>query len=1007
MNLLEGLNAPQQQAVTHTQGPLLIFAGAGSGKTRTLTHRIAYLIGEGVSPYRILAVTFTNKAAKEMRERLENIVGPVVKRMWLGTFHALCAQMLRIHGDRIGLNPRFSILDYDDQLRLMKEVIKDANLDSDRFKPAVALSKVSDAKNALLVPTKVIEMASKPHEKVYANLYARYQERLRVASAMDFDDLLMEAVRLLQESPESLKHWSERFEHVLIDEFQDVNEAQFQWAKLLASHHRNICVVGDDDQCLVAGTLVETPDGKKPIEEIVEGDKVLAGVGDGCTRFYQVRAVTFKPYNGPVLKISTDFHHELRVTPNHICFGAAGRDRTQWTHRPGTVLLSAFEHVTYIDSSIEPLHSVYSEARTVRYELNSEYDERNLDCAEEIARQRARAQGGAEIERVAWFCDRDDLRAIPFNFLPASALQVNNGVPFVEGRCVKSARINGIEEEPYDGLVYDLDIEGARNFAANGVLVHNSIYAWRGANVKIILEFEQVYQDATVVRLEQNYRSTQNILDAAYGVISQNNGRAAKRLWTEEQGGAQLTLHGALNAQEEAAYVVRQIELLRREDHLDWKDFAILCRVNAQSRPFEEAFLRTRVPLKLVGTQRFYERREIRDVMAYLRWIYNPDDNAATSRLINVPPRGIGAATVDKLDAIAREQNRSLGAVLLDNGTTGKLLSPVVARKVEPLQRLLRALMEDAQKSPNLADLMDKILERTRMLEWLRGERDADSVDREANVEELVRAIEAFDMRLAEEVDENGETSEIWNEGDPLRIGMFLGEVVLDGSGDKDNQRNQTDDAVTFMTLHSAKGLEFPVVFLAGVEQGLLPHSRAVFSESATPEELEEERRLMYVGLTRAEKRAYLTYAQQRTMHGRTETTTLSQFLEEIPAHLLEREGLAKMARGGFYARSSEWGNAGRGGYRDRVESLPRPTFSPPASAASSSASGSSRDANGKPPQFKVSDRVRHKTYGEGLVVAASTQGGSGEWVEVAFLNGGIGKKKLIVAFAGLERADS
>lgn len=785
MNLLEGLNAPQQQAVTHTQGPLLIFAGAGSGKTRTLTHRIAYLIGEGVSPYRILAVTFTNKAAKEMRERLENLVGPVAKKMWMGTFHALCAQMLRIHGDRIGLNPRFSILDYDDQLRLMKEVIKDANLDSDRFKPAVALSKVSDAKNALLVPAKVIEMASKPHEKVYANLYSRYQERLRIASAMDFDDLLMEAVRLLQESPESLEHWSERFQHVMIDEFQDVNEAQFQWAKLLASKHRNICVVGDDDQ---------------------------------------------------------------------------------------------------------------------------------------------------------------------------------------------------------------------------------SIYAWRGANVKIILEFEQVYKDATVVRLEQNYRSTQNILDAAYGVISQNNGRAAKRLWTEEQGGAQLTLHGALNAQEEAAYVVRQIEILRREDHLDYKDFAILCRVNAQSRPFEEAFLRSRVPLKLVGTQRFYERREIRDVMAYLRWIYNPDDNSATTRLINVPPRGIGAATVDKLDSIAREQNRSLGAVLLDNGTTGKLLSPVVARKIEPLQRLLRQLMDDAQKSPNLADLMDKILERTRMLEWLRGERDADSVDREANVEELLRAIEAFDMRLAEEVDENGETSEIWNEGDPLRIGMFLGEVVLDGSSDKDNQKNQSDDAVTFMTLHSAKGLEFPVVFLAGVEQGLLPHSRAVFSESATPEELEEERRLMYVGLTRAEKRAYLTYAQQRTMHGRTETTQLSQFLDEIPTHLLNREGLAKMGRGGFHTRSREWGNAGRGSgsgsYRDRVESLPRPTFSPPSSSASS-ASSASRDSDGKPPQFRISDRVRHKTYGEGLVVAASTQGGSGEWVEVAFLNGGVGKKKLIVAFAGLERADA
>ncbi len=776
MDLLEGLNEPQRAAVAHQDGPLLIFAGAGSGKTRTLTHRIAYLIQSGTSPHRILAVTFTNKAAKEMRERLENLVGPVAKRMWLGTFHAMCAQMLRIHGERIGLNPRFTILDSDDQLRVMKECVKDANLDTDRFKPSVALGKVSDAKNLLLTPPMVAARAGKPHEKVYANLYARYQERLRATGSMDFDDLLMEAVRLLQESPETLEHWSERFKHVLIDEFQDVNEAQFQWARMLASKHRNICVVGDDDQ---------------------------------------------------------------------------------------------------------------------------------------------------------------------------------------------------------------------------------SIYAWRGADVKIILDFEKRYPDATVVRLEQNYRSTQNILDAAYGVISQNAGRAPKRLWTEEKGGPQLTLHGALNAQEEAAWVVRQVEMLRRSEHLEFGDFAILCRVNAQSRPFEEAFLRARVPLKLVGTQRFYERREIRDVLAYLRWIYNPDDDGALKRLVNVPPRGIGAATVDKLDGMAREQGRSVGAVLLDNGTTGKALTPVVARKIEPLQRLLRQLMGDARSEKTLADLLDKILERTRMLDWLRGERDADSVDRAANVEELVRAAEAFDLRLAEEVNEEGEASEAWDdEGDPLRLGMFLGDVVLDGSGDKDNAHNQGDDAVTFMTLHAAKGLEFPVVFLAGVEQGLLPHSRAVFGENASDDQLEEERRLMYVGLTRAQKRAFLSYAQQRTMHGRTETTQQSQFLDEIPGHLMDKEGLAKTGNGGFYARSTAWGNGGRSGSRGRVEDLPRPIFASPTPASAS------REAASKAPTFRVGEKVRHKSYGEGLVVAAAAAGGAGEWVEVAFLSGGVGKKKLIVAFAGLEKVE-
>jgi len=979
MDLLEGLNEPQRQAVAHGEGPLLIFAGAGSGKTRTLTHRIAYLIQNGTSPHRILAVTFTNKAAKEMRERLENLVGGVAKRMWLGTFHAMCAQMLRIHGERIGLNPRFSILDSDDQLRTMKEVVKAANLDTDRFKPSIALGKVSDAKNDLLTPEQVALTASKPHEKVYANLYARYQERLRATGSMDFDDLLMEAVRLLKESPETRDYWAERFVHVLIDEFQDVNLAQFQWAQMLSGKHRNICVVGDDDQCLAAGTIVQTEKGDKAIENVVEGDKVLGGAGEGVTRFFPIAAVKHTSFRGTLLEISTDCGRKINLTGGHICFGkVAGKEGGD------NVLLGAFQH--FDDEGMKPLHRVGDEV----------FDD--LDRAEEAAKRRANSSGGRTIERIAFF-DYD--RRLDFHFMPASELKVNNGVPFVGKNGIEESRITAIRDVDYVGYLYDLDIPLARNFAANGVLVHNSIYAWRGADVKIILDFEKVYPDATIIRLEQNYRSTQNILDAAYGVISQNNGRAPKRLWTEEKGGAQLTLHGALNASEEAAYVVRQIEMLRREEHLDWKDFAILCRVNAQSRPFEEAFIRSRVPLKLVGTQRFYERREIRDVLSYLRWIYNPDDDGALKRLINVPPRGIGAATVDKLEGMARDQGRSVGAVLLDNGTTGKALTPAVERKIKPLQVLLRQLMDDAQKSPNLADLVDKVLERTRMMEWLRGESDADSVRRDDNVEEFVRACEAFDLRLAEDVNEAGETSEIWSESDPLRLGMFLGEVVLDGSGDKDNQRNQTDDAVTFMTLHAAKGLEFPVVFLAGVEQGLLPHARAVFSENATDEELEEERRLMYVGLTRAEKRAFLTYAQQRTMHGRTETTQTSQFLEEIPAHLLQREGLAKMGSGGFLARSSEWGQAGRdgrAGYRERVEALPRPAFSSPSSGNGNAAPAA------KAPTFRVGDKVRHKAYGEGLVVAASTQGGAGEWVEVAFFAGEVGKKKLIVAFAGLEK---
>ena len=775
MDLLSGLNEPQQQAVLHADGPLLIFAGAGSGKTRTLTHRIAHLIHErGVSPHRILAVTFTNKAAREMRERLETLIGPVAKRMWLGTFHALCARMLRVHGERIDINPRFAIFDSDDSSRLIKEILKDLNLDAQRFPPARVLGRISDAKNNLKSVATVEAEATRPHEKVYANLYAHYQRRLREISALDFDDLLGESVRLLTESPETLEHWSQRFAHVLIDEFQDVNEAQFQWARLLASKHGNICVVGDDDQ---------------------------------------------------------------------------------------------------------------------------------------------------------------------------------------------------------------------------------SIYAWRGADVKIILDFEKKYPGATVIRLEQNYRSSQNILDAAYGVISHNVGRAPKRLWSEQSGGEEIALHGSYNATEEAAWVVRQVEILGREARIGLADCAILCRVNAQSRPFEESFMRARMPLKLVGTQRFYERREIRDVLAYLKFLYNPDDGVSVARLINVPPRGIGAVTVQKLEEMARERGISLGAVILD-AAAAKTLTPAVARKIEPLRLTLKHLFNDANQAGTLADLVERVLERTQFLEYLDNSSEKDNVDRVANVEEFVRAAESFDLRLAEELDETGETTEVWDEGDPLRLGQFLSETALEGGTDKGAQN---EDAVTFMTLHAAKGLEFPVVFLVGLEQGLLPHARAVFSDSASEEELEEERRLMYVGLTRAKKRAILSFAAQRTLHGRTETTMPSQFIEEIPAHLLRRSGVAGGGSALVQKRVTSWG-------RDDFQNLPRPDApkSPsapaPVSASNAASNGGARGA-ASPAKFKVGDRLKHGSYGEGLVVAASTNGGAGEWVEVAFLGGDVGKKKLIVAYANLELA--
>jgi len=760
MDLVAGLNTPQRAAVTHDKGPLLIFAGAGSGKTRTLTHRIAYLIRErGVPPGRILAVTFTNKAAREMRERLANLAGTDANRLWMGTFHSLCAQMLRIHGSRIGLDPRFVIFDSDDSLRLMKEILREADIDSERYPPSRVLNRISDAKNNLRSPEAVAGVAVQPNDRVLARLYQRYQERLRVAHALDFDDLLSEAVRLLSQDPESGDYWSERFLHVLIDEFQDVNAAQFKWAQLLARKHRNICVVGDDDQ---------------------------------------------------------------------------------------------------------------------------------------------------------------------------------------------------------------------------------SIYAWRGANVRLILDFEASYPDAAVIHLEQNYRSTQNILDAAHGVISRNLGRRAKRLWTDLNGGAGVTLHGSANAQEEALWVVRKIQELQRERHGPLADFAILCRVNAQSRPFEEAFLRARLPLKLVGTQRFYERKEIKDLLAYLRVLYNPNDSVALNRIINVPARGIGAVTIQKMEALARDHDRSLYEVILDETALSEI-GRAAAQKIVPLRYLLQRLQEDLKAIGSMSEMLDRVLEATQYYEFLRRERTVEGIDRIANVQEFLTAAALFDERMSEEDAGSNAGDDDMNPRDGApHLGLFLESTALDSDS---NAAGGTDDAVTLMTLHSAKGLEFPIVFMVGLEQGLLPHSRALWGEGSNAEELEEERRLCYVGLTRAREQVFLTYAAQRTLHGRTESTQPSQFLEEIPPHLMQRLGFAASRSNASYRAATEW--------------------SSPASAASSAPSSvrpSTPARAASPLRFNVGDRLKHPSFGEGMVVAASPGGGAGEWVEVAFFRGDVGKKKLIVAYAPLEK---
>ena len=970
MNLLSGLNTPQSEAVTHERGPLLIFAGAGSGKTRTLTHRIAYLVQErDISPSCILAVTFTNKASREMQSRLDSLIGPASRRLWLGTFHAMCARMLRMHGEQIGLDPRFVIYDSDDATRLAKEVLRELDIDSERYPAPRLLGRIADAKNNMRGPQQMADLAASPADRIYARLYAAYQKRLNDSRALDFDDLLLYGVKLVQESPAG-QMFAERFQHVLIDEFQDANLAQFTWARELARVHQNIAVVGDDDQCLPPGALVATPQGVKSIEKVRAGELVISGAGRASTAHGKVEKVLKKSYSGPVVHIETKGGRTLRLTPNHICF--ARENNSSERESIATKLIEQDVHLVMfggIQSSKSSYfgHRVWCDLEDDLMTHRTTEVRSSVDLAEMLAQKH-----NCKVRNWAALSHGDK-----FAFQPAMNLRPTMLVPVLENEQILEDEITSIETTYYNGPVYDLNIEHLHNFVADGIVVHNSIYAWRGADVKLILDFEKHYPDAQVIRLEQNYRSTQKILDAAHGVISQNMGRAPKRLWTDENGGAQLTLHGLANAQEEAFWVARKIQDLQREYNAKLSDFAILCRVNAQSRPFEEAFLRLRIPLKLVGTQRFYDRREIKDLLAYLRVLFNPNDGFALLRIINTPPRGIGATTIQKMQNLASEQGKTLHEIINDEDAL-KTIGRAPALKISAFAALLRQLETEAQSAASMADLISDILMRTGFENYLRQEKVRDSVDRVANMEEFLSAAVAFDDRMKTG---EGPDEEFVHEAAPY-LGLFLETTALDSTA---NAEQSEGEAVTFMTLHSAKGLEFPAVFLVGLEQGLLPHSRALWG--ASTEDLEEERRLCYVGLTRAEKRVFLTYAAQRTLHGKTEITQPSQFLEEIPAHLLERGGFAS-ARSFTPARAAA--NAAT-------------TWTPPPSRSALVPSSLPKEELA-PAKFSIGDKVKHPTFGEGIVLQVTSPGEKNECVHVAFLKSDIGKKILSVAYAPLEK---
>ncbi|MCB0994421.1 MAG: DNA helicase PcrA [Acidimicrobiales bacterium] len=739
-DLLEGLNPAQRDAVTHVEGPLLVVAGAGSGKTRVLTHRIAHLIdGHDVSPFGILAITFTNKAADEMKSRVGSLVGPVAQKMWVSTFHAACVRILRRDGQHLGFSSSFSIYDQADAVRLVGYIVRDLGLDSKRFPPRSIHATISSVKNDGVSVDQYSDNAQVLFERKIAEIYREYQTRLRSAGAMDFDDLLGNTVELFRRNPDVLENWRRRFEHVLVDEYQDTNTIQNELVLQLGSQHRNVCVVGDSDQ---------------------------------------------------------------------------------------------------------------------------------------------------------------------------------------------------------------------------------SIYRFRGADIRNILEFEQAFPDATVILLEQNYRSTQTILDAANSVIANNAGRKPKELWTEEGRGEAIIRYHADDEGEEARWVAHELGRLHDSEQMRWGEMAVFYRTNAMSRVLEEQLVRTGIPYKVIGGTRFYDRREVKDALAYLRAVVNPADEVSVKRVLNTPKRGVGDGSAAKIDGWAQAMGVAFAEGLRhasDAGVGGRAL-----RGIDDFCELLDEGAALLGEGP--ATVLEHLLDRSGYLGELEAEHSVEADGRLENLAELVGVARDFED-----------------------VATFLEQVSLVADTDA---LDPDDSSVVLMTIHSAKGLEYPVVFLLGLEDGVFPHVRSL----GDPAELEEERRLAYVGITRARERLYLTHAWSRTLYGATQYNPPSRFLDEVPAELVtEAEGSRGSRRGSGTRRSSfgDSGSSALGARRQRigsgreamVEAALRPKSPTPSGAHAL--------------ELRVGDDVRHSAWGEGVVIDLS---GEGDKTEATVRFPSVGEKRLLLSWAPIEK---
>lgn len=1086
--LLSGLNETQLEAVRHTEGPLLILAGAGSGKTRVLTYRIAHIIDEGLAkPDEILAITFTNKAAGEMKERVALLVGPDSKRMWVSTFHAFCARLLRVHAEKLGYKREFTIYDGADQVRLVKRCIIELGKDPKRFNPRSFQAQISAAKNQLLDAHDYLRQTEGFMAENVAEVYDLYQKRLYENNAMDFDDLIMQTVALMEVFPEVRERYQTRFKYIHVDEYQDTNHAQYRLITVLAAGHRNLCVVGDDDQCLVEGTPIVMADGsEKPIEQVQAGDEVLSCYGSGDYRPARVSGVSGARRASEGVEILTGGGRRLVSTPEHVHFagyklGLTPQMHTTYLMRKKGVGFRVGTSRTYTNGQVKPTvgfvqrcraehadgagvvsaHPTEAEARSEEALLSLRYGlptlpfvaragSENGPVANQLLIDRVFAgvdceaggkrllndsglqpdvphylpqsftgrrrnvvvtlcgdrRGRTPMHRISMVgrddegrralegiglkvraaksgsaswryesCFKDYGEAMRVVELIRAVLDVSvqrvarlgtdageavegKSLPFTPASAVRPGMavftsdggydiVEKVEKVALDRPVYDIDVEGTHNFAAAGIVTHNSVYSWRGADISNILNFEQDYPEAKVVKLEQNYRSTQTILNAANAVVANNASRKAKELWTAGEEGDRIRVFSAADDYAEARYVVSEIRRLE-DSGTALRDIAVFYRTNAQSRTLEDVLVREGVPYRIVGGVRFYERAEIKDAIAYLSVISNPADSASLERIINVPKRGLGATSVARLVEHAGRQGISLYDALAEASEAG--LSGKAAKACGEVRALFEGWRIAAREVPP-AELIGAVIAESGYGGELRAENTVESEARLENLAELVNAAAEYE-RVARAT------------GEEPSLNGFLQEQALYSEADAGDPH--AGGSVTLMTLHNAKGLEYDHVFVVGMEEGTFPHARSLDEQN-----LEEERRLAYVGITRARKTLTLSHARVRQTYGEREYQLPSRFLAEIPE---------EFKSGSVTAGSS----AGRGGWG--------------ALAGSSLGSLTGRGSAQTAPAYAVGERVRHAKFGVGEVVAAS-----GGKLVVRF--GGGATKTLVPEIAPLSRA--